>query len=194
MGPKHQGPSGAPPPAAARVRAPAPKTGGQIGTANTTLPTKTTPAPPPPSPKTAPTPPLKATTYGKAPRTVPPKVTTYDKAPRTEPPASLTTLYNNTVKLNHKLSNDVDALKKEMKTHQNNHDRSMVCLHSQIQDLTKKLKTTTKARQDVYDHYQKWKTTWLTQIADQDKTIQAQKRDLDGLANSLEVMVKRQRT
>ncbi len=123
-----------------------------------------------------------------APRTAPPPPT------KTEPPASLTTLYNNTVKLNYKLSNDVDALKKEMKTHQDNHDRSVVCLHAQIQDLTKKLETMAKDRQDVFDHYQKMRTTWLTQIADQDKTIQAQKRDLDGLATSLEAMVKRQRT
>jgi hypothetical protein len=179
MGPKHQAPCGAPPPAGARVRA----LSGPIGTADTA------PRPVPPPTKT----------YDKAPRTVPPKVTTYDKAKTA--PTPLTTLYGNTVTLNHALSNECDKLKQDMRTHQDLHDRSVQNLHAQITDLTKQLEKMTTDKAELLAHYRNVKTTYIGQLGDKDqtikdmtKTIETQKRELEGLATALEVAFKRPRT
>ena len=152
MGPKTYAPTGALPPASARVRAPGPKTG-PVGAADT-------------APKTAP-------------RTAP--------VPPPPPPTTTTAHYQNTIDLNHKLTKEVAKLKKDIVTQQQDHDRRTADLLGQIADLTTKLETTTTDKNNIYNHYQHWKTTWTTQIADQ-------KRQLDAFATTFEVMAKRPRT
>ena len=169
MGPKTYAPTGALPPASARVRAPGPKTG-PIGTADT-------------GPRTALAPPTKTAL-------APPTKT----APTAPPPPTRTAHYNNTVTLNYKLTKDVADLKQELKKQQEEHDQRLVDLYAQIADVNKKLETTTTEKNNIHEHYQRWKRTWTTQIADQDRTIQDQKRQLDAMATTLEVMAKRQRT
>ena len=150
MVPKTYAPTGALPPASARVRAPGPKTGpvGATDTAPKTAP-KTAPAPPPPTAPTA--------------------------------------HYKNTIELNYALTREVAKLKKDLTTQQQDHDRRTADLLAQIADLTTKLETTTTDKNNIYNHYQHWKTTWTTQIADQ-------KRQLDAIATTFEVMAKRPRT
>jgi isocitrate/isopropylmalate dehydrogenase len=98
------------------------------------------------------------------------------------------------VTLNYKLTKDVADLKQELKKQQEEHDQRLVDLYAQIADVNKKLETTTTEKNNIHEHYQRWKRTWTTQIADQDRTIQDQRRQMDAMATTLEVMAKRPRT
>ena len=169
MGPKTYAPTGALPPASARVRAPGPKTG-PIGTADT-------------GPRTALAPPTKTAL-------APPTKT----APPAPPPPTRTAHYNDTVTLNYKLTKDVADLKQELKKQQEEHDHRTADLLAQIATKTQELEKTTTEKNNIHEHYQRWKRTWTTQIADQDRTIQDQRRQMDAMATTLEVMAKRPRT
>ena len=96
--------------------------------------------------------------------------------------------------LNYKLTKDVADLKQELKKQQEEHDHRTADLLAQIATKTKELETTTTEKNNIHEHYQRWKRTWTTQIADQAKTIADQKRELDAMATTVEVMAKRHRT
>ena len=146
MGPKTYAPTGALPPASARVRAPGPKTG-PIGTADT-------------GPRTALAPPTKTAL-------APPTKT----APTAPPPPTRTAHYNNTVTLNYKLTKDVADLKQELKKQQEEHDHRTADLLAQIADLTKKLDATTTDKNNIHNHYQERKKHWTKQHEDEQNKI-----------------------
>jgi hypothetical protein len=183
--------------------------GGPIGTADTAPPTaprtalvpQTKTAPPAPPTKTAPTaprtalvPPTKTAPTAPPTKTAPPAPPTKTAPPapptKTAPP---TAHYQHTVDINYKLTKEVVQLKQDLTKQQQEHDHRTVDLLAQIADLTKKLEVTTTDKNNIYNHYQHWKATWTTQIADQDKTIQDQKRKLDAFATTFEEMAKRPR-
>ena len=162
MGPKRQAPTGALPPASARVRV----TGGPIGTADTAPPT---------APRTTLVPPTK---------TAPPA----PPAPPTET-AQPTAHYQYTVDLNYKLTKEVAQLKKDLTTQQQDHDRRTADLLAQIatktQELatkTQEVKTYSKAREDLHDYYQERKKYWTKQHEDDQKKI-------DSLTETIKIVV-----
>ena len=144
MAPKRQAPTGALPPASARVRV----TGGPIGTADTAPPT---------APRTALVPPTK---------TAPPAPPT-----KTAPPTAPTAHHQYTVDLNYKLTKEVAQLKKDLTKQQQEHDHRTADLLAQIATKTQELEATTTDKNNIHRHYQERKKFWTKQHEDDQKKI-----------------------